>query len=323
MDPNLNFSAGIVSDPRFLLHRTRKFDVEIPKRVESIIKKLKIEGLMSESNLIRPRFATKEELLLCHTSDYIEKVEEETSSLALNELAQLSTGDVIICKDSFEVAKLAAGGVLEAIDQVMEGRFSKVFCIVRPPGHHATASAGMGFCIFNNIAIGANYALQKWGLKRVLIVDWDVHHGNGTQDIVENNPDIFYFSTHESPLYPGTGHADEHGCGNILNIPIRADANSRANLLKAYRYDLVNAMKKFKPELVLISAGFDAHEEDLLGHLKLTTEDFGELTKIVKSIADEHAQGRIVSALEGGYNLEALGDAAAAHVKGLGNVYRT
>lgn len=315
---NPHFSTGIVFDERFLLHRTQIFDVEIPKRAESIIKKLKGEGLMTDTNLIPPRFASKNELLLCHTSEYIDKVEKETSALAPHELSQLSTGDVIICKNSFEVAKLAAGGVLSAIDQVMEGKYSNVFCIVRPPGHHASASIGMGFCIFNNIAIGACYALQKWGLKRVVIIDWDVHHGNGTQDIVENNPSIFYFSTHESPLYPGTGRADEHGTGNILNFPIQADANSRNHLLNAYRIHLVNAMKKFKPELVLISAGFDAHEEDLLGHLNLKTEDFAELTTLVKGIASEHAGGRIVSALEGGYNLDALGDAAVAHVKALG-----
>lgn len=318
MNQNHNFSTGIVYDPRFLQHRTKNSDVELPKRAESIVKKLQNGGLFSESNLIQPRFASKNDLLLCHTSDYIDKVEKETSSLAPNELAQLSTGDVIICKDSFEVAKLAAGGVLSAIDQVMESNYSNAFCIVRPPGHHACASIGMGFCIFNNVAIGASYALQKWGLKRVLIVDWDVHHGNGTQDIVENNPSIFYFSTHESPLYPGTGKEDEHGCGNILNMPISANVNSRANLLKAYRFDLVNAMKTFKPELVLISAGFDAHEKDLLGHLNLKTEDFGELTKIVKEIAEEHSKGRIVSVLEGGYNLEVLGDAALEHVKALG-----
>jgi acetoin utilization deacetylase AcuC-like enzyme len=310
-----NFFTGIVSDPRFLLHLTGNHAFETPNRCPAIIKKLKNGGLMTDANQIKPRLASKEELLLCHTSEYIDKVEREAAECSPHEVRQLSTGDVMISKDTFDAAKLAAGGVFAAIDQVMEGKYSQVFCIVRPPGHHATSNIGMGFCIFNNVALGAHFALKKWGLKKVLIVDWDVHHGNGTQDIVESNPSIFYFSTHESPLYPGTGKAEEHGCGNVLNFPIRADANSRANLLNAYRLDLVNAMKTFQPELVLISAGFDAHEEDLLGHLNLKTEDFGELTKIVKSIADEYAQGRIVSVLEGGYNLEALGDAAESHVR--------
>lgn len=314
------FFTCIVSDPLFLQHRTEMGHVESPKRVLFAIQKLKDASLLEgikDLKSISPRFASNEELLLCHTSDYIRRVQEEAAVLLPYELKQLSTGDVTISMESFEVARLAAGGVFSAIDEVMKNACKNAFCIVRPPGHHASASIGMGFCIFNNVALGAHYALHKWGLKRVLIVDWDVHHGNGTQDIVYNNPHIFYFSTHESPLFPGTGFADDHGCGNILNFPIRADANSRINVLNAHKYDLVNAMKKFKPELVLISAGFDAHEDDLLGHFNLKTEDFAVLTAIVKSIADEHAQGRIVSVLEGGYNLEALGDSVVAHVKEL------
>lgn len=319
MSPIRTFSTGIVSDPRFMLHQTEIFDVEVPKRCLAIMDKLKNAGLLTETNLIHPRFASEEELLLCHTKEYIDKVQRESSLCPPHETRQLSTGDVRISRHSFDIARLAAGSVFVAIDQVMAGKFSHVFCIVRPPGHHATACMGMGFCIFNNVALGAFYALKHWGLKKVLIVDWDVHHGNGTQDIVENNPSIFYFSSHESPLYPGTGKAEERGCGNVMNFPLRADDHARERLLDAYRIDLVNAMKIFKPELVLISAGFDAHEKDLLGHLNLKTEDFAELTSIVKAIATEHAGGKIISALEGGYNLEALGDAGVAHVRALQN----
>jgi acetoin utilization deacetylase AcuC-like enzyme len=244
----------------------------------------------------------------------------EVEALQDNELAFLSTGDTGISRASFESALLAAGGALTGIDLVIQHPGSKVFCIVRPPGHHACSTRGMGFCLFNNVAIAARYAQRKYGLGKVLIADWDVHHGNGTQEIFNNDPTVFYFSTHEKGLYPGTGTEQETGegaaKGTKLNYPILPGKQARKEVLHAFER-LRERMKDFKPDLVLISAGFDGHEADPLGHLNLTDEDYFHLGSILSSIADEHAQGRLVSVLEGGYNLSALMTASVAHVNGL------
>ena len=203
-------------------------------------------------------------------------------------------------------------------------RRDNAFCAVRPPGHHANAGRGMGFCLFNNIAIAARYAQRKHGVGRVMIVDWDVHHGNGTQDIFYADASVFFFSTHQWPLYPGTGRADETGegpgAGTTMNFPFPPDQGGR-EILGAVENALVPAAEKFQPELLLISAGFDSRVGDLLGRFTLTDEDFADLTRVVMEIADRHAGGRVVSMLEGGYSLPGLGSAAAAHVQALGGPY--
>ncbi|MDP1834424.1 MAG: histone deacetylase [Chlamydiales bacterium] len=300
-------SIPIIWHPDYLLHKTGYGHPERPERCVAICNALQEEGLL---NLVAPRLALRKELELCHKSSYIDLVKVETAEGR----SQLSTGDVTICPDSWHAALLAAGGVITGIEIVMNGESNAAFCLVRPPGHHANASVGMGFCLFNNVAIATRYAQQQYEVKRILIVDWDVHHGNGTQDIFENDPSVFYFSTHQSPLYPFTG-LQSHD--NILNCPIAADKDSRNKVLEAFQDQLVPAMQTFKPQLVLISAGFDAHQGDPLGALGLTDTDFIHLTNIVKEIACEHAGGRIVSVLEGGYSLQALASAVPKHVRAL------
>ncbi len=309
--------VGIVADERFALHLTGEGHPEMPERSLVISKALKEAGLLTSASKIAPRIAKDEELLLCHSPKYIKLVADEVRGLG-EEPVYLSTGDVPVMNRSDEVARLAVGGVLEGIDSVMKGVNKRVFCVVRPPGHHACTSIGMGFCLYNNIAVGARYTQKAYGIERVLIVDWDVHHGNGTQEIFYGDKSVFYFSTHQAPLYPFTGAENERGVGQILNVPIARGAYSRVEVLKAFRETLPRAIEEFKPELIMISSGFDAHERDPLGGFNLTDQDFGDLTSIMKQIADKYSKGRIVSVLEGGYDLQALSTASVEHVKQLG-----
>ena len=273
-------------------------------------------GLIEQLLALAPRKATEEELLLCHTPEYVRTARHDVESGA----PFLSTGDTDIDSDSWDAALRAAGGVLNAVDAVVAGRAQNAFCAVRPPGHHATARRGMGFCLFNNVAIAARYAQRRHGIDRVLIVDWDVHHGNGTQEIFYSDASVFFFSTHQWPLYPGTGRANETGegagDGTTMNFPFPA-GSGRAEILGAVEDSLMPAAERFRPDLVLISAGFDSRIGDLLGRFTLTDEDFADLTRAVMAIADRHAKGRVVSMLEGGYNLDGLASAAASHVSAL------
>ena len=263
-----------------------------------------------------PRSATSDELSLCHTRAYIATAHRDVDSGA----HQLSTGDTDICPRSFDVSLRATGTCLNGIDLVLEGKAKNAFCIVRPPGHHASAYRGMGFCLFNNIAIAARYAQQKHGVARVAIADWDVHHGNGTQDIFYEDGSVFFFSTHQSPWYPGTGDARETGEGAgkgcTLNCPFPAGAG-KDEILGAFRNRFAAKMDEFRPDLLLISAGFDSRIDDPLGRFVLTDADFAELTTLMREIADKHANGRLVSILEGGYNLNGLSKAVSAHAHSL------
>lgn len=315
----------IVSDPIFQRHLTGEGHPESPERTAVITTALKDVGLLNEQTILLPREATIEELLLCHTPQYINKVVLACQRVQDDKTVdRFETGDVNICEASMIVARYAVGGALQAVDAVMNKVASSVFCVIRPPGHHASANCGMGFCLFNNAAIAARYAQGRYGIKRVAIIDWDVHHGNGTQAIFNKDPSVFYFSTHrfERGYYPGTGHSSEtgeaEGEGSVLNCPIGGRSqHPRKRVLEAFQTQLVDAMRNFCPELVIISAGFDARKGDPLGQFDLTDQDFEELTAIVKKIADQYAQGRIVSVLEGGYNLEGLASAAKAHVAAL------
>ena len=289
---------------------------ECPERLDAVLRGLGEAGLLNRLARVDARAATQEELLLCHTREYLSTAKRDVESGR----PYLSTGDTDITANSWEVAARAAGGVLNAVDAVVSGKARNAFCAVRPPGHHATPNRGMGFCLFNNVAIAARHAQRKHGLARVLIVDWDVHHGNGTQDIFYSDPSVFFFSTHQWPLYPGTGRADETGegagRGATMNRPFPA-GSGRAEILGAVQGSLLPAAERFQPDLVLISAGFDSRAGDPLGRFTLTDRDFADLTRTAIEIADRYACGRVVSVLEGGYNPEGLARAAAAHVEAL------
>ncbi|GAA5071570.1 histone deacetylase family protein [Lysobacter panacisoli] len=224
--------------------------------------------------------------------------------------------DTVLAPGSAEAALRAAGAGIAAVDAVMHGEISRAFCAVRPPGHHATSSAAMGFCLFNNIAVAAAHACDKHGLTRVAVVDFDVHHGNGTQAIFDTDPRVMYLSSHQMPLYPDTGYANERGVGNIVNVPLPPDSGSEA-FRRAWQEQLLPTLDSFRPQLLFISAGFDAHKRDPLAQIELETQDFDWLTRQLVAIARRHANGRVVSMLEGGYDLAALRECSVAHVGAL------
>jgi len=303
-------NTAIITDVKYTHHLTGSGHPESPGRITAIINRLKQYGY----TMTPPRYATVDEVALCHSREYIDLVRLECLAASDDGSSTLSTGDVQISRASYETALLAAGGVLTGVDAVMTGKAKNAFCAVRPPGHHASYQKGEGFCLFNNIAIGARYAEKTYGIKRVAILDWDVHHGNGTQAIFELDPTVYYLSTHQFPSYPGTGMPDERGVGNIRNFPITYGGNPRQQILSVFSEVLVNDMKEFKPDLVMISAGFDSRIGDPLGFFNLTDEAFQALTRIVMLIADEYAQGRLISVFEGGYNLDGLASATAQHI---------
>jgi len=317
--PSTNTTAsttGLVIAEAYVEHLTGQGHPEQPGRVTAIVERLQADGLLDKARTITPRTATDEEIQRCHAADYLRIVNEDVTE----GLHRLSTGDTSLSARSLEIARLAAGGLLAAVDEVLAGRLRNAFAVVRPPGHHATPKKGMGFCLFNNVAIAARHAQAKHGVGRVLIADWDVHHGNGTQDIFYEDGTVLFFDTHQHPLYPGTGAATETGkgagAGLTINCPFPA-GSGRKEIVGAFREKLVTAAQAFKPDLVLVSAGFDSRIDDPLGSFTLTDDDFAELTGIVKEIAAKHCGGRLVSTLEGGYNLAGLASAAASHVRAL------
>jgi acetoin utilization deacetylase AcuC-like enzyme len=273
-------------------------------------------GLLNALARIPARPATDEELALAHDRSYIELVKRELANV--QGVAELSTGDTDVTRESLAAARAAAGGVLNAADAVASGRMKNAFCAVRPPGHHATRNRGMGFCIFNNVAIAARYLQKVHAIRRVLIVDFDYHHGNGTQDIFYDDDSVFYFSTHHYGAYPGTGSASEtgtgKGAGTTLNVPLPPGA-SDAQILAAFEQQLVPAARRFKPDFILVSAGFDGMRRDLLGQFDITPAGYAAITRVIVRLADELCQGRVVSVLEGGYRLDGLAESVAAHVK--------
>lgn len=316
--------VAIVSDENYSQHLTPEGHPESPQRNSAVLEALVKENL----NTIRivPRKANDEEIALCHKHSYKNLVIAESEKNG-EVPGPLSTGrlDTLVMKNSEKIARLAVGGVLAGVDYVMDGRNAakSVFCVVRPPGHHACFDKGHGFCIYNNVAVGARYAQVKHKIKRVMIVDWDAHHGDGTQKIFQKDPNVFYFSTHSLKLFPYyTGYAQDNGKadgkGATLNIPI-SEVNSVSDVMEAYRNTLPKVMEQFRPQLVMISAGFDGHKLDPVGgkFLGLDEMNFGEMTRIVKGLAEIYAEGRVVSVLEGGYHLEALKASCVEHVKNL------
>ena len=277
--------------------------------------RLEDSGLIHHVERIPGRLADREELRFCHDEDYIKTVEEDCRSGA----TILSTGpkDTEIRPGTWTGALGAAGAAMTAVDWVMTGKAARAFCVSRPPGHHANARVGMGGCLFNSVAIAARHAQLRHGVKKVAILDCDVHHGNGTQDLFYEDGSVFFCDVHESPLYPRTGEASETGAGagrgTTLNLPLPA-GSGREEVLEALGKHFLPAMEKFQPELYLISAGFDSREGDPLAHFRLKDEDFAELTRMMMKLAAAHCQGRVVSVMEGGYNVPGLVSAVEAHV---------
>lgn len=308
--------TGILLDELYQKHDTGPGHPEQPDRIRVVMETLKKSGVLEKSSRLTPREAEVDELCLCHPKSYVELVRKEVAE----GLEVLSTGDTPISSASYEVASRAVGGVLNAVDEVMTGKLRNAFCVVRPPGHHARPDQGMGFCVFNNIAIGARHAQKKHGVEKVLIVDWDVHHGNGTQDIFYEDGSVLFCSTHQAPWYPYTGWAEEKGMGKGLGMTINGPFHGGAGIKEIggfLRDQVLPVAAKFKPDLVMISAGFDSRIDDPLGRFKLTDEDFAELTRELMAFADSYCSGRMVSVLEGGYSLEGLAKAVTAHVGAL------
>ncbi len=309
-------TAALIADATCKLHDTGRGHPETSARFDAALTALEAAGIAQKMQRLEPRAVSREDLLLAHTGEYLALAEGEIGSGE----TQLSTGDTVVSAKSWAAATIAAGSALAAVDAVVTGKAPTAFCVVRPPGHHASAGRGMGFCVLNNIALAARHAQRRHGLERVLIVDWDVHHGNGTQDIFYEDGSVLFFSTHQSPWYPGTGRADETGSGTgrgtTINCPLPA-GSGREEIFAAFEEKLLPAAEKFRPELVLISAGFDSRLGDPLGQFQLADEDFAGLTKMVRGIADRHGAGRVVSMLEGGYSLTGLARAVTAHVAAL------
>jgi acetoin utilization deacetylase AcuC-like enzyme len=307
--------TAVVTDRRYLDHRPGDAHPERPARVEAMIEMadgLKRDGL----KFIPPREATLDELELCHERDYIAAV---ARTAGLDRYA--FDADTHTSPESYRTALLAAGGVLTAAEAVLEGVVDNAFAIVRPPGHHALPASAMGFCLFNNVAIAAAWLLQRRGLKRVAIIDWDVHHGNGTQDMFYYSADVLYVSTHQFPHYPGTGSIDEIGEGPgegfTVNLPLPAGFGD-SEYLRAFDELIIPVCREFKPEFVLVSAGFDCHFRDQLASMRVTEKGFLAMTRRLNRLAAECCQGRMVAALEGGYDLKALVDSGQAVIDEMG-----
>lgn len=309
--------TGLLIDQSFTEHDPGDHHPEAPGRIEAINARLKEDGLVDQCHPIALRDATDDEILLVHTAPYLELVKKEVDG---TRSGMLSTGDTQFSPRSQVIARQAAGSLLNAVDGVMTGELNNAFCAVRPPGHHATPGRGMGFCLFNSAAIAARYASTKHGAERVAIVDWDVHHGNGTQDIFYEDGGVFFFSTHQHPWYPGTGSAMETGSGpgkkTTLNAPLPAGSGME-EIGATFRGNFLGMMKDYKPDLIIISAGFDSRLGDPLGDFTLTDVQFVELTRILAEIAGEFAESRLVSVLEGGYNQSGLASAVSSHVGAL------
>ena len=303
-------------DDVHLLHDTGRWHPESADRYQVLGDALVPAAENLGATRIQRREINQAELLRCHTAEYLHIVKTDIAEGA----DQLRTGDTQISRDSGLAAAAAVGAGLAAVDQVMRGELQRAFVAARPPGHHATPDRGMGFCIYNTIALMARHAIATHPCRRVLIIDWDVHHGNGTQDCFYEDGDVFFFSSHQRGIYPGTGAKDETGAGpgagTTMNLPLPAGTGVKP-ILDAIRGPVAAKMKKFKPDLVLISAGFDSRIDDPLGDFKLTDDDFADLTRAICAIAGKHAQGRVISVLEGGYNPAGLASASLAHFKAM------
>jgi acetoin utilization deacetylase AcuC-like enzyme len=304
-------TTQLYTHPACLTHDPGNFHPESPARLQAVLRALQAPEFSTLERREAPA-ATVDDLARVHPRELVEAI---LTAVPKEGLVGIDA-DTILSPGSGEAALRAAGAAVAAVDAVMSQQAKNAFCAVRPPGHHAEPMRPMGFCLFNNVAVGAERARAVHGISRVAVVDFDVHHGNGTQAMFERDADLFYASTHQSPLYPGTGAASERGVGNIVNVPLRPMAGS-AEFRRAMEQSILPALDAFRPELVMISAGFDAHRRDPLAQLNLVEDDYSWITERLLDCADRHAEGRLVSTLEGGYDLEALAASAAVHVRSL------
>lgn len=308
--------TGFVYHPDFLKHDMGPGHPESPERLRAILSRLQVSGVLARLVPIHPVPAQDEWILQVHAPSYLKDLKTKspaTGRIPLDPDTWLSPGSV-------QAAYLAVGGTLAAADAILAGQVQNGFCAVRPPGHHAERARAMGFCLFNNVAIAARYVQKRHGLERVLIVDWDVHHGNGTQQSFEEDPSVLFFSTHQYPHYPGTGGPHERGRGRgeglTINVPM-SPGQGDEEYRRVFERVLLPAADSFKPDFVLISAGFDAHRDDPLASMGLTEEGYGALTGIVAGLAGRHCRGRLLSCLEGGYHLPALSASVERHLRAL------
>jgi len=335
--------TALVYHPIFLKHDTGPHHPERAARLKSILRRLNKTDLIDNLRSIKPQALAVEDIMLVHSRDYVLGVKDACSRLGpstsgstgsplLEPSRAKSRGsglcsdnasldpDTVVSRDSFASALFAAGAVKKGIDLIFDGEIDNAFCMVRPPGHHAGSSKAMGFCIFNNIAIGARYAQKRYDLARILIIDWDVHHGNGTEEIFYHDPGVFYISLHQYPHYPGTGSKESMGAGKgkgfNLNIPMEAGSGDR-EYIEAFQEIIIPRIEDFRPEIILISAGFDGHRDDPLSSINLTENGYYEITRIIKEAAGLYSKSRIISVLEGGYNLFGLAESVHSHLKAL------
>ncbi|HQU82706.1 MAG TPA: histone deacetylase [Pyrinomonadaceae bacterium] len=306
--------TALIHHPIYQKHDTGIGHPETPKRYEVVMNALRKDAEFFNSLLeIQPEQAAQGLIQAAHTKEHFRRVEG-----AFENGLEMLDADTVVSMKSFDAALYGAGGVCRAVDAVMNAEAKNAFVAVRPPGHHATAESAMGFCLFNNVAVAARYAQNKYKeIERVAIIDWDVHHGNGTQGIFYDDPSVFFFSMHQYPWYPGTGSRGETGFGRgkgyTLNVPVKAQTKA-SEQRGMFESAIADINRNFKPDLIMISAGFDGHLTDPLGQLRLEDKDYAAMTKVIKNWADEVCGGRIVSALEGGYNLETLGETVKNHV---------
>ena len=302
--------TAIITTDTYLNHNTGQGHPESADRVSVVIENLK----KKDKNFVwkKPKKFDSNYLKITHNPNYVNEVEKSFPKKGLFFL----DGDTIVSPGSKEASSDAVGSIITAIDGVQNKEFKNAFCAVRPPGHHAEKNKAMGFCIYNNVAVGTHYLIEKYKLKRIAIIDFDVHQGNGTQDIFYDNEKVLYISTHQYPYYPGSGNNSERGKhNNVLNIPLPAGTNSE-EYLNAYEH-ILKKLKQFEPEFVLFSAGFDAHKDDPLAQLQLKTKDFYDLTKRTLKVVKSTCKGNVVSILEGGYDLNALKESTEMHINAL------
>ena len=308
--------TGYLHDNRYLLHDTGPYHPEMSDRLTAVYNGIKAAGLLDKLVLLPAARADSKWIETVHDTAYIRRFEE----VCLSGNRTFDFPDNQMCTDTFETAYLAVGGILEAVRRIMEDELDNAFCAVRPPGHHAERNQAMGFCYFNNVAIAARYLQQAHGVERVGIIDFDVHHGNGTQHIFEEDPTVFYYSIHQHPsfAFPGTGREFEEGSGAGLGftknspvLPGQGDDVYQALITS----DLLPAFERFKPQVIIVSSGFDGHEDDDMSDINLSTEGFSWIMETIMKLGDQYAGGRIISVLEGGYCLERLGELAANHVR--------